>query len=109
MERTKCPSCETGFREIQKLKSGNESLRATCQWCRKKNTHYRFAGKKKYKRFKKDSCEICFFIPVHSGQLDVDHIDGNNKNNESKNLMTLCANCHRLKTIEKKDYLRVYD
>jgi 5-methylcytosine-specific restriction endonuclease McrA len=31
-------------------------------------------------------------------QLDVDHIDGNHRNNNPENLQTLCANCHRLKT-----------
>ncbi|OYW72998.1 MAG: hypothetical protein B7Z37_23290, partial [Verrucomicrobia bacterium 12-59-8] len=30
--------------------------------------------------------------------LEVDHIDGNHKNNDPSNLWTLCANCHREKT-----------
>jgi len=37
-------------------------------------------------------------------QLDVDHIDGNKKNNDISNLMTLCANCHRYKTLVNDDY-----
>lgn len=53
---------------------------------------------------KKDVCEICGFIPVHRVQLDVDHIDGNKKNNEPANLQTLCANCHRLKTYLNSDW-----
>jgi 5-methylcytosine-specific restriction endonuclease McrA len=40
------------------------------------------------------------------GQLDMDHIDGNRNNNDENNLMTLCANCHRLKTHREKDYMR---
>lgn len=59
--------------------------------------------KTKYKphvQYKKDKCGKCNFIPIHSIQLDVDHIDGNHKNNEISNLQTLCANCHRLKTLE---------
>jgi len=51
-----------------------------------------------YKTYKKDHCEECGFIPKHSCQLDVDHIDQNHKNNAPENLQTLCANCHRLKT-----------
>lgn len=54
--------------------------------------------------FKKDSCERCGFIPEHTSQLDVDHIDGNNQNNDPKNLQTLCANCHRLKTVHNQDW-----
>ena len=51
-----------------------------------------------YQKFKKNSCEVCKFRPLDKCQLDVDHIDGNHKNNEEDNLQTLCANCHRLKT-----------
>ena len=51
-----------------------------------------------YAVHKKDYCEHCNFKPVHISQLDVDHIDGNNWNNDPSNLQTLCANCHRLKT-----------
>ena len=56
-----------------------------------------------YRKYKKDKCEKCGFVAVHSCQLDVDHIDGNPKNNELSNLQTLCANCHRLKTFLNKD------
>ena len=51
-----------------------------------------------YAVHKKDKCEHCGFTPVHSSQLDVDHIDGDRWNNDPVNLQTLCANCHRLKT-----------
>ena len=51
-----------------------------------------------YAVYKKDICEHCGFIPVHSSQLDVDHINGDHWNNDPSNLQTLCANCHRLKT-----------
>ena len=60
-------------------------------------------GDKVYKLHKGNSCSFCGFIPVHSCQLDVDHIDGNHKNNDPTNLQTLCANCHRLKTHINKD------
>ena len=57
-----------------------------------------------YRKHKKDSCEECGFIPEHSSQLDVDHIDGDRWNNDPSNLQTLCANCHRLKTHTNRDY-----
>lgn len=60
---------------------------------------------RRYRKHKKDHCEKCGFIPEHRCQLDVDHIDGNHKNNELSNLQTLCANCHRLKTYLNEDYL----
>jgi len=58
----------------------------------------------KYRLSKKDKCELCGFVPKHSCQLDVDHIDGNKQNSSEENLQTLCANCHRLKTHIKQDY-----
>jgi predicted HNH restriction endonuclease len=53
----------------------------------------------------KVKCEICGFVPVHKAQLDIDHIDGNRMNNDILNLQVLCANCHRLKTMENGDHL----
>lgn len=52
----------------------------------------------RYRQHKKDRCARCGFVPTHTGQLDVDHIDNNHKNNDPANLQTLCKNCHALKT-----------
>jgi hypothetical protein len=57
-----------------------------------------------YSVHKKDFCECCGFKAIHPCQLDVDHIDGDHKNNEPDNLQTLCSNCHRLKTWLNKDW-----
>lgn len=57
-----------------------------------------------YLEYKKDLCERCWFRPEHPGQLDVDHIDGNHDNNDPSNLQTLCANCHRLKSISNGEF-----
>jgi hypothetical protein len=46
-----------------------------------------------------DRCQRCGFAPEHPCQLDIDHRDGNHKNDDPTNLQTLCANCHRLKTL----------
>jgi len=61
-------------------------------------------GKSGYRKHKKDNCEFCGFKAIHPVQLDVDHIDGNHKNNHMSNLQTLCANCHRLKTQLSDDH-----
>ncbi len=87
--------------------------RGNTKYCSKKcyNKHFdtKFSQQKKIRKFpwiiyKKDKCEHCGFIPLHLCQLDVDHIDGNKKNNNIDNLQTLCANCHRLKTQLNRDW-----
>jgi hypothetical protein len=60
-----------------------------------------------YKKYRKDYCEArdgrlgwkCtneILFPLW--QLSVDHFDGDRNNNEPSNLLTLCHNCHGIKT-----------
>lgn len=88
-------------------KSGRMMYRCKEKWKQLEKTR---PGKvnSPYARYKKDCCESCGFIPKHSGQLDVDHIDGNKLNHTEDNLQTLCANCHRLKTHANKDWMNEY-
>lgn len=41
-------------------------------------------------------CEACGFKPRHEAQLDGHHINGDHSDNRPANIMTLCANCHRI-------------
>ena len=73
---------------------------------KKKLGHSRGKDQNPYRKFKKPICASCGFVPVHTCQLDVDHIDGNHTNNDVTNLQTLCANCHRLKTAQQLGWLK---
>lgn len=60
-----------------------------------------------YRRHRKQICENqdarlgfkCTTTVVWEGMLDVDHIDGDPRNNETHNLQTLCKCCHAYKTM----------
>ena len=78
--------------------SGMKSKKRYSKLC---STH----RKNRYKDVEKIKCAICGFIAVHKAQLDIDHIDGNRLNHDPANLQVLCANCHRLKTMENEDHL----
>ena len=81
---------------------GQDVFRAQCANCHMKRHGTHARG---YSVHKGDTCERCGFVPEHSCQLDVDHVDGDHSNDAPENLQTLCANCHRLKTIMEKDHL----
>jgi 5-methylcytosine-specific restriction endonuclease McrA len=76
---------------------GRQTFSKKCQTCRKN----------KYGTNKASSCAVCGFLAEHPCQMDIDHIDGNHDNNDVTNLQTLCANCHRLKTIMCRDHVPV--
>lgn len=95
-------------------KDGTRYYQKYCMGCINFNNHGKRRGVRKpwqrdantaYKKHKKSCCERCDFIPEHPVQLDVDHIDGNHKNHDVNNLQTLCANCHRLKTLQRQEWL----
>ena len=83
-----------------KLKTMGRSIDGSTKW---RCSIAKWQNRSPWLKHRKDSCERCGFIPEHSSQLDVDHVDGNKANNSLNNLQTLCANCHRLKTYTNKD------
>jgi len=58
---------------------------------------------------KKNYCERCGFVPEVPQQIEVDHKDGNKRNNDRENLWSLCANCHRLKTHRNQEWKKIYE
>ena len=98
--RPLCSKCNKSLvRKNGITKLGIQKWAKYCSYCHKAAYNQkhgtRYVG---YRLHKKSLCERCGFIPEHPCQLDVDHIDGDRKNNHIDNLQTLCANCHRLKT-----------
>jgi hypothetical protein len=73
--------------------------------CKKKDAEnafnlWKYRCVKSYEKVKKRTCELCFT----KENLQLHHIDGDKRNNNSRNLQTLCENCHR--EIHRK--LKVY-
>jgi HNH endonuclease len=66
----------------------------------------------RYLKYRLDYCENhdgrlgfrCTTTIMTSGQLDVDHIDGDPSNNDPGNLQTLCKCCHTYKTLTRRDW-----
>lgn len=87
-KRGKCKFCGSPGQRRGKNSAGEATWKSVCVHCLKKP----------WRRYRKDCCEECGFVPTHFCQLDVDHVDGNKANSSPANLRTLCANCHRLKT-----------
>lgn len=91
--RANC-KCGNLVERIGTLKDGAASWGKTCRTCR---------GRQRYGILKKSSCEECGFVAKVTAQLEIDHIDGNRKNNDKDNLITLCCNCHAYKSYVKQD------
>lgn len=85
------PSCQCGnlVEKSHTLVDGSPVWSDNCRTCR---------GRYRYGVVKDKTCSRCNFVPEVSAQLQIDHVDGNNQNNKPENLVTLCCNCHALKS-----------
>jgi len=100
-DRPDCVDCGRPARYHTKNKDGSiKYWRRYCTMCHKNRGQKQY----RYRLHKGKSCEVCGFIAIHPTQLDVDHIDGNHDDEGIDNLQTICANCHRLKTIMNGDH-----
>jgi len=90
-KNTLCDNCGIKFR---KSPSTISQTNFCCRECWK--IFVKSNGVSFYRKFKKDICELCGFVPIDKCQLDVHHIDGVKNNNIESNLETLCSNCHRI-------------
>lgn len=107
-------NCEYCGKELGKQNKFTNNRKYCNTTCRKKSYNIKYFGSssmnpeavRRFKLLKErgEKCEICGFEAINKCQLDIDHIDGDAKNNDFSNLQILCANCHRLKTLMNKDY-----
>jgi 5-methylcytosine-specific restriction endonuclease McrA len=100
-QRGFCVICKKYLQKGRKRKDKKVYLPycSTCEKSLYQKTYTKYVAVPKIgEYYKKASCDNCGFKADHLCQLDIDHIDGNSSNNDIKNLQTLCANCHRLKT-----------
>ena len=97
-----CSVCGTSVR-IKKSHNQRKDERKTYYRCYRKYITTKTHLERPWVAHKKDYCERCGFLPEDDCQLTVDHIDGNKYNNEISNWMTMCHNCHALKTLRNKD------
>ena len=102
-ERPLCRTCGERRCRIHRTRVSGVKYKKDCAKCFRSGVRFpRAFLKKGYLRHRKDFCEACGFVALHKAQLEVDHVDGNHSNHAPSNLRTLCANCHRLKTMVER-------
>ena len=109
MKHAERPLCRCGMRPVavNYYKKGVPHYRTQCDKCIRQDKKLETTSHTEWKASgytKKPQCERCGFKAQHRIQLDVYHQDGNRKNNDWKNLKTVCANCHRILYITGKGW-----
>lgn len=133
--RKTCTSCHNtktaakhGLKNISQIIAKNAGYDSVAKYLNSKAKEKGFSGMTAYRNSlhparsnRKDYCENidgrlgykCTYptdLPTINGEkftshLQVDHINGNPKDNSPENLQTLCACCHSFKTALNKDYM----
>lgn len=95
MSRPLCPACNQRFCAVNVIRNGKTYYRSRCVHCMRKNKRARApkAGWELAGYKKKPACDRCGFTAKYAAQLLVFHVDGNLKNNNLRNLKTVCLNC----------------
>lgn len=97
--------CENCSHSFKKKHQGNVTNRFCSRECRNiyniklkigSGTYTRSSAYTFFKRFTDYVCDMCEIDTWEEKPitLQIDHIDGNNKNNVVENLRYLCPNCH---------------
>lgn len=126
MKTIKCKNCKITFKPRTRLHKfcGSWKNKIGCSYLnrnhmldgrKKRKIHpiedSPYRSRKKFYRVKileRDGykCCLCKLKNENSFFFDIDHINGNNRDNRMENLQTLCPNCHRLKTFSNGDNLK---
>lgn len=102
--RPLCPVCNERTVAINYIKEDITHYRSRCDACARKGKKLKPKSPAWYRAGyrKKPACELCGFVAKSEKQLNVFHIDGNQKNVDRMNLKTVCLNCtHEVITSRK--------
>jgi uncharacterized Zn-binding protein involved in type VI secretion len=97
-----CKNCEVTF-TFNTHHSGGKFCSNTCQGefsvktKLNENSSYSQSIRKYILRLRGEQCEECGQLPEHNGKplkMQIDHVNGNTRDNRLVNLKILCPNCH---------------
>ena len=101
MSISNCKNCSKEFKFFGSQALGNFCSRECSHDYRTKiimesGTSTKYNAVTYLKRFAEYKCSICNIFEWNGKKLSlqIDHIDGNNKNNTKENIRWLCPNCH---------------
>jgi len=84
-----CPKCETKRRKASDDRRGSASSRGYgSRWRRVRLVQLA----------KEPLCRMCADLGTTTAAREVDHIDGDPRNNNRRNLRSLCKSCHSART-----------